>query len=763
MHSVDSTRLVASLGVRPPRVAVLIPRIRPWSYLTLFEAALAAQTRVWGGHGNLVFPLTVDLTERDIFWEIAERFDPDMFVVYSPTYADAHEIDPAWHREFVTRQRAAFAAEHGNDTADDLMRQLDSRHVFEGTFEPDWTEPIRRRLTPFHDGDRDHWHIWPASGSTKPSYPLMDATEFLTVPSAIVDRRTTGTIGRLLLTANLGRLTKTTRDALVAREVSVQESEAMSRLDWASAAVESRSRPGADSPWAVAENGTALYQRQPFSTTSALVVGDTAWDFALYYALKRMTGQAWWLPSWLRRHTYYMWRLTHELEHGAASLGRTVVVTSASSPTARDRIAAGLRSPDGAPLGAEAVSWIEVLPEAPARVFERDNQGRAESVPLVDHQTLPLDTPLPRRVATEPETKMRWVTEVSSPQWAAVRHPTLATEILKTRLGATDQVRTSREGVSYLCPNAIILGGESLADNVVRPTLRPLTLLEQLDVIARSAGWSVRQSDKGAYATEAARLFGDPDGLVEALRDPTLRTVFDAYLKKDGVPGKWLSQDGRRYMSWKNLEDLVGAEATERGVPKLLETGVLERGLILKCERCRQKAWYHIETISEHFRCNRCRLDQPVEEHWVEGYEPAWFYRLAEVLLQFLKANGDVPILAVFDTFDRGRPLAHAYELDLYPPSADKLELDIFVAEESRLWIGEANVTGNYSQERLSLVRDVAEVLGAYGVVLATSKPRWPSGTLTAANHVFESAPRLRLRMPSHVERRRAPTADNGQ
>jgi len=99
-----SSRFIASLGVRPARVAVLVPRLKPLSHLALFEAALAAQARTWGGHGNLVFPLTPDMTQQDLFWALAELFDPDTFVVYSPTYEDASEIrSGSWRQQ---RRRA---------------------------------------------------------------------------------------------------------------------------------------------------------------------------------------------------------------------------------------------------------------------------------------------------------------------------------------------------------------------------------------------------------------------------------------------------------------------------------------------------------------------------------------------------------------------------------------------------------------------------------------------------------------------------------
>jgi hypothetical protein len=43
----------------------------------MFDAALAAHARFWDAPGNLIFPLTADLGEHEVFWAHADRFDAD--------------------------------------------------------------------------------------------------------------------------------------------------------------------------------------------------------------------------------------------------------------------------------------------------------------------------------------------------------------------------------------------------------------------------------------------------------------------------------------------------------------------------------------------------------------------------------------------------------------------------------------------------------------------------------------------------------------
>ena len=158
-------------------------------------------------------------------------------------------------------------------------------------------DALKRRLAPFHR-DAEQWHIHDIHGSAGPSYPLMDATELIEIPRAITNRTTTaGVAARLLLTANLGRLTRSAQGVLRERGVNVAEISLKDRLTWATAAVDGDRPRGAHVPWTIAETGLSYYRPREFSEISTLVVGNSPWDFVLYYALKRMTGQAWWLPS----------------------------------------------------------------------------------------------------------------------------------------------------------------------------------------------------------------------------------------------------------------------------------------------------------------------------------------------------------------------------------------------------------------------------------------------------------------------------------
>jgi hypothetical protein len=271
------------------------------------------------------------------------------------------------------------------------------------------------------------------------------------------------------------------------------------------------------------------------------------------------------------------------------------------------------------------------------------------------------------------------------------------------------------------------------------------------DHVLEPHGWRVEPSDKGIYAAEAAKLFGGSERLAFALREPRTRKLFQAFLAKTG-PGQLLSHDGRRFLSWATVaEKILDNESASETLPVLLASSAIERGLLLKCQRCRQKAWYHLAAVSESFTCNRCRLLQDVEPGWGPGNEPVWFYRLAEVLYQFLRSNGDLPLLAVHDEFGDHPIVAQSYELDLFPSDADKWEMDIFVSDGPQLWIGEATTTGRLDPGRLKTVAEFAKLVDPYGVLLATSKQRWASATMSEATSAFPSGSWPRLKMLTGV------------
>lgn len=138
-----SAGLRVGLGVRPPRVAIGIPAVKGISWPRLFEIAIAAQTRTWGGLGNLVFPLTDRSMDSELFWALADRFDADAWTTYLVTVADMETLNPKWYRARMDHLRGQM------ERFDAPVPEAEIQEIPMGApREPGWTGDPAARETP---------------------------------------------------------------------------------------------------------------------------------------------------------------------------------------------------------------------------------------------------------------------------------------------------------------------------------------------------------------------------------------------------------------------------------------------------------------------------------------------------------------------------------------------------------------------------------------------------------------------------------------
>jgi len=196
-------------------------------------------------------------------------------------------------------------------------------------------------------------------------------------------------------------------------------------------------------------------------------------------------------------------------------------------------------------------------------------------------------------------------------------------------------------------------------------------------------------------------------------------------------------KDRRRYVTYQDVEGRFDMNP-ESSLRTLEDAGALLRGLVLKCERCRDASFYEVAEVSRTFACRRCRLTQQVtRDRWLGDVEPPWRYGLAEVLFQLFENNGHLPLLGVYEGFKNSRrPFDTAYELEVWAPdelrlredqSEDKREVDIVVSDGYRLWLGEATTSDRFGTRNEELLRfgelaQLAHALDAYGVMTVTSQ-----------------------------------------
>jgi hypothetical protein len=732
----------------------------------MFTAALAALTRFWGGDQNLLFPLQDDLASHELFWALADRLDADHFLVYNGAAADLEYLAPedyAASLEAVRQQVAEFDEEV-------IRRHLEEWRelwIVEGQVPDGLEELLVGRVAPMHD--RALNGLEPFGGMHAPPYPFTDVASLADLPQPVTDPTTTlGEVERLLLAAEVGRLPPGLRQALADRDIEVADEALDTPVAWRQFYFRHVRRTPTNYPLRLTELGLEWYRRQPLGGAPLpVVVGDDAWDFTLFYALRRWRSLAYWIPAGYLENEEYCRNLLMTLEQQPTG-ATTIALLSASDDALREQALERLaeyqeRMGRGARrLTLQVGDWREFVRDEPNRLFERDNYGLPQPLLVVGGTSPQLPTPLPRQVAAETPTDIRWITDVAVDGWSAVRNRRLGVRVLDG--GGYDEhfFRAGNDGLAYHCPHFMTIGGASLEASTVRPRLRPLDLLDQLATAVEPQGWRITPSDKGIYARETTALFGGIAELATALRSADTRPVLDTYLRRDdAAPGRLLVVDSRRYLSLADIGAVLDEERAAARLGELEPLQVLRRGVILKCRRCRAAAFYSAAEFEPTFRCVRCRLDQvPDRSSWFGTIEPIWYYRLDEVVFQFLMHNGHLPLLAAFDRFQDARePVAYAFELDVFDAAEEKSELDVAVLVGGRLWVGEATVQDRFEtsaadeQERLARLGEVVDVLDAYGIIFATSAPEFSERTKTHVDAVFDGLwPRVEYREAVAIE-----------
>lgn len=266
---------------------------------------------------------------------------------------------------------------------------------------------------------------------------------------------------------------------------------------------------------------------------------------------------------------------------------------------------------------------------------------------------------------------------------------------------------------------------------MLRPTLRPLSTVAQLEALLADTGWRCGLSDKGIYREQTAELLGGLEELVAMISDPNWHRLLLALTstKKSGQSGRWLKSEQRRVFRLNQLDALLAQVGLSESTADLVSRGLVRRGLLHKCPRCRWEGWYEQDELGGDLRCGRCRRPFRLgDPGWFGQGEPSWFYRSDEVVWQFCEHHGQLPLRAAWTLLWTDRPTTVvAPEVDLFEPGRAKpVELDICAVRGAEIWIGEAKTTATLGRSesdallKMQRLRRAAEAVSADGVLLVS-------------------------------------------
>ena len=753
----DLYPLNVALSARPARGVVLVPKVTGIDWRVLFRLAVRCQNSAWGGAGNLLLPMPPgDAAEDELFWRLVDAQDADAFLVQDITAADLSLLAPDEYQRRHTEAQTALAEvfdepELGSQVSENLARQR-----MTGVQIPtELQQLLVSRVVPLsHDGQLP---LFGGTSADPPGWPFVPVEKLRPLPDELWVVPDWPDENRALMGALVrGDISTRLRDALAGAGVTISPATGVAGerpnpvRSW-STAVEDRFQK---SPRQISLLGLGQYSRAGAPLPEPVIcIGDDAWDFAFAYALERMGPGARWVPASAASDQLALHVLTTFIMQARQRYGSTVHVCSVSNGDAAAALKVAVEA-HGQGLQLHLAEPLDLVPRSPARLYERDRIGFSQAVMVHGGRTPALPTPIPRNVEAETPDQMTWMTDVSVEDWVSLRHSGLAAAVLDHPF--PDMVRCGRDGVAYLGPGAMAFRAIALETQAVRPKLSPLSLLEQVQAVLSAAGWRAELSDKGIYAQQSLDIFGGLGGLLTALGEDRARLLTVFTVDDADAPG-WKLSDSRRYLTFEELDAVT--RGPDSVIVELEAAGALNRGLVLACSRCRAKSFYFLTDVGDAFTCTRCKLNQPLTQaSWMVGNEPPWRYGLAEVLFQFLRHDGDLPLLAaerLRQDISAGRTLGDqrmapfASEVDVFSPDGARSELDIVIADGHELWVGEATgaprlETTNASELlRLERLRAVADVLSARGVLLVNGGS-WNRGTIGRANAVFPGIwPRL--------------------
>jgi hypothetical protein len=672
------------LNARPPRIAVAFFAGDAWGLTA--QRLLEGFSRIWGGAGDVIVPFGETDGIHPALWRVLKRYDADRWAYYAVTEHGRRMAQPEAFNERLDREALRWVEQHGGTieharemfTADHLMRNPQ-------TGEPDHlADQIRRETAPYERRGHLFSIVFMADATPGPHVGLartpdggqlrLPAIGDLPVHLQLLVRMRTGD----LMPEHRNELTQA---GIQVEDTPVAEDDLSTLLSmaWTSynsdsyglqRAIAARLTGEAQEAPAIADDGYLL--RTPLANTVAgcgtysvwhpdwddrpfvVVAGNAADDFALALALDRCFSSAAWLPTGLSDDygkvvREALARALYDIDHPRRM---RLLVTSTSLADNDLAVAATALNAAiwGRDLTLEIVdpAAIPLLP--PQRLFEQHRFDREEHlVPFVDGV---LAGHLPPVVPSGPDTpaaeSLTWQIDVDVEGFTAPTRSCLNEALQHTSSLVDANMRSGSGGPSYMSTRMrFVAGGSTLEQRVARPRLRLPTAIEMVDLLARAAGLTTAPSAAGRFTRGLIELFDGLDECATALRNPTAMAVLDGYQSVAGSgqePGVYLEAISRRFLTLEDATALAGVDAEQARMimDQLLERQVLDRGLVLACERCAHAAFYPLAELSRTFTCGRCHTTATIrQERWKKPTaEPYWYYSLDEVAFQALSHDG---------------------------------------------------------------------------------------------------------------------------
>lgn len=801
----DLTYQDVTVNLRPSRVALLVCSDENWAHDSL--RAIEMLSRTWGGEGGALVAATSDWRVSDAIWEVLAEYDADYWAFLSRNLrwlhlADESAVDP-YLREIVS---ATLPDGHDAEEWLHVVAESDLPVASWSTNAPsdELKDRITSRTSPY-GGTR--LLAVPFRADEDAPHPLVD----LSVVGQPEGRRITVVSTRdvprevdLLVQSRLGSLSPSWRAELLGSGVTIREVfadsrqiEALFELGWGGhhtiQPVEIQIHVGEqtvighnesvalssiqqESPFSWGSIGVGWYEKAPVHPRLPFVIycGTTAEDFSRAQIARAMDYRCLWLPLNSSTDEPTVDAALRALHRKLRSLGPHLTLgadcyfTSTSLST---REIEGFRerffSTDSHSYDEDASgsTWrFEVRPIEEVRVSRRlmlldgDRSLITSREPFIgEAMARTLEVQVPSQVVGITPDRCRWHLDVHTEGHAVPQRSCLDALLFADEHSFAPPVRASNHCLTVGSHSTgFVLAGmpQRLLLSRVRP--RYPSAEEIFRTLLRQSGGELQPSDKGNFSRHMIERWGDLQTFAKDARDDATGRALSVWRDKRKLarlPGKVAA--GRRRMRLVDVETATGMDhdSARHLVDRWSRSGILVRGLVLRCPRCRNTDFHLLEEVGQRFVCARCGSGARIEEgDWTGRDETEFWYSMDELIVLALSLNCHVPLLVLSDLAREDKSFAFAFESDVELDGSGS-EVDLLAIRDGRIVVGEVTTaddlgtTEGVTRRRLERLKRIAEALTADSLVLATTAPAWSNRMDRLRGSILTAVRNLEIRV----------------
>lgn len=771
------------MGLRSPRAIVVFDGGDGWTYRVRHALHLAGQ--VWGGCGFALVPHRNGEVDSTLL-RACRAFDPDYVVVAHLTVGELEYMRPGeiMPPTLPEGDRMRWLEDYKDDLVSAAPEDMAARDRVAGVCSPyrtkrdgeSWDEDVQileRGGRGFHD-----------ALSMEGIFPGSDQVLSGTMHSVLTCPPSWGGVLGALTASYAGVVDP---PDVTAREPDLNEDKRAQLTSWL------LDTPGASAPeellWTPNEGTPITLEPTPLSHirsmaglvpvtratsrrgTGLLVEGDEPEDFALARLWHLTFGFGQWLPSALgvdqdelpAHLTSAMSHMALRYRSGASKL----VLTSISRPTTHvTRVHENLQKLPGWRLGsgrdistAVAAADLDWNQPSHTRFGVAEQFDSYVTVPTVVDETgtrsmaAPLPPPTINTRALVQPAELTWHVDIGwRPAQMVLGRGLDGQEVFThdTPEGLT-WGRSSRNGISYQSHRFdFVAAGIPEVNKLARPSVRDLSLAAWIEAKGREHGFHTRPGPAGHRASQLTRMLGGRRQFVnlftghlrDALRDlhPTESTTSKAYPQHDGL--RLAAGEGvLTFAGFVNRVSLLEDDELRDELDSVLRSGVLRRGLVLRCGTCEMLQFQPVGNLGQTWTCTRCDAHTDLSRSaWRKPVqEPLWYYDLHPVARHLLRDHGDVPALlsAHFErkVFPPNAAFQDVSELEFVEDGKPRVEADLITYCDDTLTIAECksndHLATSKTEERADVTKkcQVAAWLQADQLVFATTSPKWSTST----------------------------------